>query len=323
MSDETDLMHRAAWLYYLGGLNQEETAARLGTTRARVNRLLSEAREAGVVSITIDTAETGLLAVEEAIAAGFGLNRVITTPELGLGDLAGRPQKLRDFPRRAVGSAAARLLRDLLAQNPRLCVGTGWGRTLDQMTRHLAGVRAPHGRFVSLMGSLTANSAFNPFDVVQALARKTGGDGHFLPVPFLADTAEDRAVLLSQRSVVTVFEMARRADVAFISVGELTEGSLLRTSGMISAGEMAALCKAGAVGDTNGLFFDAAGRPVDHALNQRTLAVGLDDLAAGRAILLAAGVEKVAATHALLRSGAIDTLIIDGDAARALATAMG
>ena len=40
------LMARAAWLYYVGGLNQEATAKRLGITRARVNKLLQDARGA-------------------------------------------------------------------------------------------------------------------------------------------------------------------------------------------------------------------------------------------------------------------------------------
>jgi DNA-binding transcriptional regulator LsrR (DeoR family) len=42
------------------------------------------------------------------------------------------------------------------------------------------------------MGSLTANSAYNPFEVVHALARATGGEGFVLPVPFIADSVEDR-----------------------------------------------------------------------------------------------------------------------------------
>ncbi len=45
------------------------------------------------------------------------------------------------------------------------------------MTLQLAGVRAPQARFISVMGSLTANSAYNPFEVVHMLARRTGGQG--------------------------------------------------------------------------------------------------------------------------------------------------
>ncbi|MFO1210987.1 MAG: sugar-binding domain-containing protein, partial [Amaricoccus sp.] len=141
------------------------------------------------------------------------------------------------------------------------------------------------------------------------------GEGHVLPVPFIADSPDDRQVLLSQRSVQQGLALARQASVAYISIGELTEGSLLRRQGMISAEELASLRAAGAVGDTNGLFFDAAGTPVDHELNRRTIALGFDDLGRIGAIALVAGVTKSEAAHAFLRSGVCRGLVIDGDTA--------
>jgi DNA-binding transcriptional regulator LsrR (DeoR family) len=308
---ERELMTRAAWFYYVGGLNQEATSARLGLTRARVNRLLAQAREAGLVTISINDRDLGLLPVEETLKRAFGLELCVATPALGLE--AG--PEMEAFPLRAVGMAAAQVLRQELGQRPDLVVGTGWGRTLAQMARQVSGVTAPEARFVSLMGSLTANAAVNPFEVVQSLAQATGAEGYFLPVPFIADSAPDRAVLTAQRPVARSLDLARNVDLALISVGELTDGSLLRQQGMISAEELAELRAAGAVGDTNGLFFDAAGGLLEHPLADRTIAVGFDDLARARTIVLAAGVAKVPATMALLRSGIAKGLVIDGDAA--------
>jgi len=102
------------------------------------------------------------------------------------------------------------------------------GPHLEQMALHLGGAHNPAAQFVSLMGSLTRNSAFNTFEVVQALAARTGGVGYFLPVPFVADTAADREVLISQRSVGDALALARSADLYLISVGELTETAILR-----------------------------------------------------------------------------------------------
>lgn len=321
-ADEQELMSRAAWLYHVGGLNQEETANRLGLNRARVNKLLQLAKDAGIVSISINTRSNGMLEVEENLRRHFGLKRVICSPALGLTKGALLPGDLIDYPRRAVGALAATLLREYLARNPSSIIGTGWGRTLDQITRNMAGTSAPGARFVSLMGSLTASSAFNPFEVVQALAKATGSDGYFLPVPFIANTPEDREILLSQTTVQSVLEMARRPDLAIISVGELTEQSLLRRSGMISARELDELHDVGAIGDTNGIFFGADGKPVRHELNRRTLAVGFTTLGAAHTVLLAAGLEKAEATRALLSSDIISTLIIDGDTARAIHSAL-
>jgi DNA-binding transcriptional regulator LsrR (DeoR family) len=84
---------------------------------------------------------------------------------------------------------------------------------------------------------------------------------------------------------------------------------------MISEEEIASLRDLGAVGDTNGIFFDQNGKAVDHDLNRRSVAIGLTLLARTKTVALSAGRRKLSATQAILRSGAIKGLIIDGDSA--------
>ena len=223
--------------------------------------------------------------------------------------------------RRAVGSAAANFLRGKLGQDNPITVGVSWGRTLEQMAVHLSGVQNARARFVSLMGSLTRNSASNPFEVVQALAARTGGEGHFLPVPFIADSQTDRAVLISQRSVALALALARAADLFLISVGELLETSFLRTQAMLSADELRSVRAQGAVADSLGRLFDKTGAEVDHELAHRTLALEFEQLRGRDVVLLAGGLQKVDAIRALLRTGVIQGLVIDGDTARLLAAA--
>lgn len=314
--NDNQLMARAAWLYYNAGYNQQETSRRMGLTRARVNKLLSQARESGLVSISINERDIGLLAEEEAIRSAFGLEFCLTTPALGIDGEWNAA--LEALTLGMVGAAAAQYLRDLIAAKPDAIIGTGWGRTLDQVARNISGLTAPQAKFVSLMGSLTSNSSFNPFEVVQAMAQFTGAEGYFLPAPFIADSAEDRDVFVAQRGISNIIEMAQRADLALVSVGELTETSLLRTQNMITDDELQSLRAAGAVADTNGIFFDRDGKTLDHDLSRRAIAVDFEQLRKLKIVLLSAGPSKVAATKAVLKSGAIRGLILDGDSARQL-----
>lgn len=323
--DET-LMVKVAWLYHVGGLNQAETAERLGLTRARVNRLLADALEEGVVSITIDRQHAGMVPVEEALKRRFGLDFCQATPALDLPPSHGAAPvdrggltPVQKVAFRAVGLLAANHLRAHLAREPSATVGLGWGRTIEQMTLYLAGVSAPGARFISLMGSLTSNSASNPFELVHALAKRTGGEGYFLPVPFIADTVEDKQVLLSQQQVVKALAIAQTATLCMISVGELEESALLRRQSMLSPEDLETLHAAGAVGDTNGIFFDAKGRPVDHSLNERTIAVPFETLRKLNVVLMVASPEKARAACALLASGVVNGLIVDGDTALRMA----
>ncbi len=310
------LMVRAAWLYYVVGLTQEETAARLGLHRTRVVRLLAEARERGLVSISIHHDSIRDLETEHAIATRFGLEFCLATPPIGIevGDDPALAATQALIARRAVGGAAAALLKGKLANGP-VTVGVSWGRTLEQVALQLSGVRNKQARFVSLMGSLTRNSASNPFEVVQALAARTGGEGHFLPVPFIADSEADREVLISQRIVAEALELACAADFYLISVGELTESAILREQDMIRADELMALRALGAVCDTLGVFIDANGKLVENPVAHRALAIDFARLRGRDVVLLGAGLQKVDAIIAMLRTGAIKALIIDGDAA--------
>ena len=319
---DTAIMVRAAWLYHVGGLTQEEVAGRLGLHRSRVVRLLGEARERGLVSVTINHEAVRDLDAEDAIARQFGLDFCLATPAMGF-DAADADSRLSAaqemIARRAVGSAAANFLKGKLATGRPITVGVSWGRTLEQMALHLAGAHNPQARFVSLMGSLTRNSASNPFEVVQALAARTGGEGHFLPVPFIADSVADRAVLLSQRTVAEALDLARSADLYLISVGELRETAFLRQQGMLSAAELRSVQARGAIADSLGRLFDADGGEIDHELAHRTLALEFERLRGRDVVLLAGGSEKRAAVRALLRTGVVRGLVIDGDAAALLA----
>ncbi len=321
---DDSLILRAAWLYYMGGLTQEAVARRLSVHRTRIVRLLSEARERGLVTITIHHAAIREIEREQAIAACYNLDFCIATPSIGFTGPITDPALATAqglLARRAVGSAAATYLYGHLAAGTPLTIGVSWGRTIEQMALHLTGVRNPQVRFVSLLGSLTRNSASNPFEVVQALAARTGGEGYFLPVPFIADTPADRDVLMSQRTVREVLALARAADLYLISVGELSESATLRQQDMLSLAELTSARAGGAVADTLGQLFDAAGRVVPHPVSDRMLAVDLDDLRGRDVILLAAGIEKLAAIDGLLRSGLVRGIIIDGDTAALLPSA--
>jgi DNA-binding transcriptional regulator LsrR (DeoR family) len=166
------------------------------------------------------------------------------------------------------------------------------------------------------MGSFGRHGGASAFEVVQSIAARTGGQGWFLPVPFIADTPSDCTVLKGQAVVDQTLSVARSADLNLISVGEVDELALIRRQEMISSTELAALHAAGAVADTAGHFFSADGTPVtDHPLDGRVVALSIEEMDLIPTVLLAAGREKIKAVRALLSSGLVDAMIIDGDTA--------
>lgn len=307
---DVDDMLQAAWLYHVGQMSQEEVSRRLGISRFKVLRLLADARDQGLVRVSLEHETLATLRLAQRLTDLFGLTEVQVAPiPGGAGD--------DDFARRAVGIVAAGFLTRIGREGP-LTIGLGWGRTLAAMAAGLTGLRNPHLQFVSLMGSMSRTAQTSPFDVCVRLAALTQGSAVFLPAPFLTDTEADCQVILGQRLVRETLEVARSAQHAIIGLGACTPDALLYTSGILTEADVQALRRAGAVADSTGKFFRADGSLVDTDLNRRAPSIGLDDLRRQDVTLLSAGVAKADATVAVLRAGFVDRLIVD----QALAVAM-
>ncbi len=312
---EEDLLVQLAWLYYVANLNQEEIAQRLGVSRFKITRLLARARETGIVRISIDHATVATLELGEAIARRFGLIECIVTPAMGgLADRAAEETSAR----RAVGIAAATFLTRRLEEAVQLVVGLAWGRTIAAMVDAMPTLKLAEARFVSLMGSLSRTARTNPFDCAQALAQRCGGEAYLLPAPFIADSEADYEVIMSQKLVQESLALARRSDIIVASFGDASENSFISTHDLVHRGEIEQLGRDGAVADMLGKFFAEDGRIVESPLNRRTPGIAVDDMRAREIVLLGAGTAKAAALAALLRSGLVNRLIVDGDLAGAL-----
>lgn len=312
---EDDLLVQLAWLYYVGNLNQEEIALRLGVSRFKITRLLGRAREIGVVRISIDHATVATLELGEAVARRFGLIECLVTPPLGRLDDRGSEEAAA---RRAVGIAAAAFLGRRLEETERLVVGLAWGRTIAALVDAMPMMRKAEARFVSLMGSLSRTARTNPFDCVQALAQRCGGEAYLLPAPFIADSEADYDVIMSQKLVQESLSLARQSDLIVASFGDASKNSFISTYDLVHPAEIEQLTRDGAVADMLGKFFDVRGGIVESALNRRTPGIAVEDMREREIVLLGAGVAKADALVALLRSGLVNRLIVDGDLAEAL-----
>jgi DNA-binding transcriptional regulator LsrR (DeoR family) len=250
----------------------------------------------------------------------FGLTECIVTPPLGEGADAD------DVARNAVGIAAASFLARRLhvhvqgqAQgSDSVTVGLGWGRTVAALVRAFPSMSKPNARFVSLMGSLSRTARSNPFEVVHTLAQACGGEAYLLPAPFIVDSAADFDVLMSQTIVREALAMGAAADYLIASFGSCSRDSLASQYGLLSDAEIEELIAAGAVGDLLGKFFDASGALVSSPLNRRTPSIPLAAMHEREFVLLAAGLGKREALRAVLRSGIVNRLIVDGDLALAV-----
>jgi len=308
MDAEQSLAIRAAWLAYVGGHTQETIADRLSISRVKVQRLIASAMQNGLIKFFVEGVPAECMALEDQLMQTFGLKRCVVVPDQG-----------NDEPDGVIAGlavAAAGYLARALATNGPHTVGIGHGRTLAAIVERLPTMNLTGARFVSLLGSLTRRSAANPFDVVAKLAERTGSEGYFMPVPFIADSRSDAEVLRTQRGVQHVMELVRECQLCVVGVADIGPHTHLLRSQTLTAAEIQAVIDAGAVGEIAAHFIGVDGRLVDCEMNERAVGVSLDDLRGRDVLAVAGGKYKADAIRAVLRSGVVTALIVDEATAR-------
>lgn len=310
---EERLQTRIAWAYHIEGLTQNEVAQRLGITRLRVNKALSDARRRGLVRITFNTAHAACIEAETALCARYGLRQAYVAPS---------PADATDV-QMVVGAALGNLLSEILADPEIRLFGMSWGNTLNLATRFMAPLDRPDLEIVSVMGGLTRGSDLNSFEITTRLAALANAAHSYFPAPLFADSAESRRTIMALDVFREIVDKIRSVGALAMAAGDISPRSLLMRDGLPSDTTMQDLAGLGAVGDILGTVIDAAGRPVDHPVNERVIGIGLDDLPGIPNVILAAGgAHKIPVIRAVLGLGSIDTFVTDEDTARAvLATA--
>ena len=315
---DLDLATRAAWLSFIGGYTQSEIARRLSVSPAKAHRLIALAQDRGLVKVFIEGAPAECIAHEEALVRHFGLRNCIVAPALD-GD------SVNEGEFASVGAAAARFLhRIFFGMESGALVGVGKGRSLAAAIARMPSLKRPDLRFVSVSGSLTRKLSANPFDVVNRLVERTGGEGYYLPVPYLAADDIEKDVLLAQKSVQDMLGLARQAELVIVGIGTLEEDDAhIRQVGMIGAAEWEELKSLDAVGDIMGSFVDIEGQPVNSRVNSHSLGLGLEELRGRRVVAVVGGASKGRAVVAALRTGIVTDLILSEPAARWIVGYMG
>ena len=299
---------RAGWLYYVGGMTQDQIATELGVSRQRAQRLVSRAMAEGLIQVRLSHRIATCLNLEVALTDRFGLTRCRVVPTLGPGG---------DAARATSPAAAAELERVLRMPEPKV-IALGTGRSMRGMVDALEPMEAEQHRLVSLIGNIAPDGSASFFDVVMRIADKVRAPHYPMPVPVISTTAEENAAFHALAPVRRVVDLAKAADVIFVGVGQMSSDAPLLADGFVTRAELDEMQAAGAVGEVAGWVYDSAGKYLDVGTNRRTGGVrvepGLDRLAIG----VAAGPSKVRAIAAALQSRIINGLVTDEATATAI-----
>jgi DNA-binding transcriptional regulator LsrR (DeoR family) len=291
---------RAAWMYFVEEMTQNEIALKLGVGRVTVVRLLAAARERNEVKITIGDRLADCVEAERLLESRFGIEEAIVVPLSARGADATGPVAA------ATGAYVSSLVR------PNMRIGVGWGRTLVSSLAFMNERTVENVSVVSLIGGVMKARKFNPAEFAWRFASLFQADCHLMTAPLVVDSAATRQTLIEHCGLGDIFELAKSLDAVVYSAAGMGADATSHVSKLISNADRASVIKAGAVGDVLFNFFDADGKLVDHPINERVMSVPLEIVAKVPVRVLAAGgASKVQAIAAAMKIVKPTVLITD------------
>lgn len=306
--DRASLLAAVAEMYYLEEKNQAAIAKTVGVTRSMVSRMLTEARESGIVEIRIQRPLQLDSDLESELKEKFGLKDVfvvVTSHRSG--------ERLT----RTLGNAGAQMLARYLA--PQRILGLAWGTSISATVDAFETKEPMPVKVVQLVGAMGArNMEYDGHDLVARITEKLGGEAYYLNAPYLCQSAEIAKSLLETKSVRETISVGKKTDIALLGIGTTSpDYSSFYLAGYVTRRELDDLRKAGAIGDVCGLHFDLHGQPACDDFCERLVSIRRQDLLFIPIRLAVAGGEgKADAILGALRSKYVNVLVIDSMAAR-------
>ena len=195
--------------YYLEDQKQSDIARELGVSRPLISRMLSDARELGVVEITIH---------EPGAKAASLLDRLRLSSSIRGGALVDDGED-DDATNQTLSKGAVELLGQLGAH----CLGVGWGHLIGQLVTWLEENPQPHSGVTDIC-PLVGNASiparnYQSNENVRLMAQQLGAAPHFLYLPALPDSLEEKQLLCSTEVYRQIYQQWEQIDTALVNIG--------------------------------------------------------------------------------------------------------
>jgi len=307
-SSRQDEAARAGWLYYVAGNTQDQIAAKLGVSRQSAQRLVSLAISEGLVKVRLDHPIATCMTLAEKLKSRFALDAVEVVPSD-----PGNPSTTL-----GVAEAAAAGIEKWLRSAEPIVMAIGTGRTLKAAIEQLSPMDCPQHKIVSLTGNISPDGSAAYYNVIFTMADLIKARSFPMPLPVIATSPEERAMLHRQAMIQPTLALASQANVTFVGIGDLGPKAPLFLDGFINDAELKALQRAGAVGEICGWAFDRDGRMIEGITNDRVASAPLPSRETSHVVALAMGPAKLPGIRAAVTRRLINGLITDEATASAL-----
>lgn len=293
---------KVAYLYYIEGKNQAEIAKELGIYRTTISRMLTRAREKGVVTIEIHEFDTDLFHVEHYVKEKYKLKNIEIVSSLPSSE-----KSLEEL----IAGAGASMIRSVLTNQSK--VGISWGKTLSNVVAKIVPRQMKGVHFYPLAGGPShINARYHVNTLMYELMHKFHGECSFINATIVQESKELASGIRSSKYFEEIIDNWGTLDVAIVGIGGRVDKDNRQWLDMLTEEDFRRIDQSGAVGESCCRFLDAQGKEIADEVAERTIAISLKELRkVPNSIAIAYGDHKAEAMLAVLRQGYINHLVTD------------
>ena len=305
----------AAQMYYYQNLPMKRIAAELQVSHSTVSRLLSWARDQGLIEIRINDIRGRADSMEESIKLHYKIENVQIVP---VPEIAGE-----EAWQERVAKVAANYLNQWLESG--MILGVAWGGTVNLVAANLTPKSLVGVQVVQLNGGeIVSNPSTNHAGgLVTQFANNYEANAHLFPVPTFFDYPETKKALWRERSIQQILQLHHQADILLYTIGS-SSGRLISATYMgnyLNESDFLEMEKHGVVGDIANIMIRQDGSYEGIPLNERACGPKLELFRkVSKSICVVSGYNKVAGLKAALAGGYVTDLILDEPTAHKLVT---
>ena len=288
-------------LYYEDGLSQNEIAEKLKISRPTISRLLTFAKENGLVQIKVMYPKQDLSLLQIQLKKKYQLKEVLVAE-----NFIDDTQIIND----KLGKLTAEYLNHIVEDNH--IIGISWGRTLNAVATHLIPNEHRHVKVVQLKGGMSESDLSDyANDINRKFAQAFHTNTINLPLPTFLDNAITKNIVIKDKFIHEIYETGKQSNITIYTTGTIQDHEQLFGLGYLNPDEIDAI-HGRAVGDIVSRFIDENGQIVNQDLDNRTIGIDLENLRQkDYSILVAGAKKKLISIHGALTGGYANVLITD------------
>ena len=290
------LMYQAAEMYFLRDENHSAIGEALGISRFRVARLIKEARETGLIKITLMRPDGVDPVRAKDLIERWGIERAFVVPWAPETDLF-----------HILSEAAASYLMEHV--EARDVLGLASGRTASRVARLIRSL--PNCTVVQIAGVAAATSLWeSPTETIRRITQLTTGPSYPIFAPIVLSSHLAAEALRKEPGIADAYAHFSRVTKALVGVAPWRPREMIHDSVSTDDQKFVARHKPAAVVLAN--VIDANGQEVAQEFSDRALTISMSQLKnIPDVIMVAGGESRKEAILAAMRSGFINTLVTD------------